>query len=338
MPSPPSLAAFRACRDAAAVARLYGPLGGRVFFVTGASSGFGLEMALALAASGGTVVMACRAGAKAEAEAARVRAAAAAAAVHLLALDLASPASVRACAASYAALRPRLPNGGAISALVLNAGVIGLPFGALTPGVEPQLQTNLLGHALLHALLRPALEAAPDARLVVVSSGSHYWLAGAALDMARELPPRAEAFGYAHAYGFSNLCRILWARALAARAPYPVVSLHPACAAGTAAGRNLGLFGVVSIIPRLLRFELRGFLEGQSVARGARTQTFVAVAPREVVAGLSGKFLSGNESDGPLGEPVAPSAFAQRDDYAAAVLAFADAFVAKESDAGPQGP
>ena len=71
-------------------------------------------------------------------------------------------------------------------------------------------------------------------------------------------------------------------------------------------------------------------MEGQSAARGARTQTIVATAPHAVVAELSGKFLSGNASDGPLGRPVAPCAVAQRDDYADAVLAFVDAFVAKE--------
>ena len=54
---------------------------------------------------------------------------------------------------------------------MLNAGVIGLPFGAFASGMEPQLQVNLLGHALLHELLRPALEASPDSRVVVVASG-----------------------------------------------------------------------------------------------------------------------------------------------------------------------
>ena len=48
-----------------------------------------------------------------------------------------------------------------------------------------------------------------------------------------------------------------------------------------------------------------------------------------MLAGLSGAYLSGNASDGPLGLPVAPSAHAQRDDYADCVLAFVDAFVAQ---------
>jgi nucleoside-diphosphate-sugar epimerase len=327
----PSLDAFRKCASAGAVAALFGPLDGRCVLVTGASSGFGLETALAIAANGGTTIMACRPGAKAEAAAAKVRAAAArGAAVHLLALDLARPASVRECAAAFATLRAQLPRGGALSALVLNAGILGVPFGAYAPDSEPQLQVNLLGHALLHELLRPALEAADDARVVVVASGSHYWLTGESLDLALELPPRRERFDWGRAYGFSNLCRILWARALSRRTPYPVVSLHPASGPPTDAGRNMTLGVLLSVLPRVLYHELRGLLEFQSVSKGTRTQLFAALAPRAAVAELNGKFLSGNETDGPLGSAVAPSAFAQREDYAEAVLAFVDAFVARE--------
>ena len=324
-------AALQRCADATAVAALYGPLEGRgAYVITGASSGFGLETALALARAGAATVLACRPGAKAEAAAARVRLAAARGApVHLVPLDLAEPASIRACAAAVAALRLQL------SALVLNAGVIGLPFGAFAPGMEPQLQVNLLGHALLHELLRPALEASPDSRVVVVASGSNYWQSWrAALDLAQELPPRRERFSFGFSYSFSNICRILWARALAKRVPYPVLSLHPAVAStGIAANFPrlpiLSLLAcVLSIIPKVLYYEWRGVLEGQTAAQGARTQTWVAVAPRQELARISGAFLSGNTSDGPLGLPRAPCAVAQRDDYADAVLAFAAEFIA----------
>jgi len=334
---------LQACRDAAAVAALYGPLGAEArgaFLITGASSGFGLETALALARSGATVVMACRPGAKAEAAVERVRVAAAAASgdVYLLPLDLAEPASVRACAAAYESLRPRLPRGGALAALVLNAGVIGVPFGAYADGEDSQLRVNLLGHALLHELLRPALDAnSAETRVVVVSSGSNWWLsARKELDLARELPPRRDNFDFGHSYCFSNVCRILWARALARRVDYPVVSLHPACSQ-TDIGASFGrlpllsiLSALCSILPRAAWYEGRSSLEGQSAAQGARTQTFVATAPRATVEPLSGKFLSGNETNGPLGRPVAPCAVAQRDDYADVVLAFADTFVRRE--------
>jgi len=182
---------------------------------------------------------------------------------------------------------------------------------------------------LLHDLLAPFLEATSDARVVVVASGSHYWIQGPPdLDMAKELPPKAENFSPARAYGFSNLCRLLWTRSMAKRVRYPIVSLHPACSPSTDAGRNMGICTLLDVLPKVFYYELRGFLDAQSIASGARTQTFVAVAPLDLIQPLSGKFLSGNPSDGPLGAPVQPSAFAQRDDYAEHVLKFADEFVA----------
>jgi len=327
-PNPPQQ--FRQCYDATAVAALYGPLDGRVYFVTGGSSGFGLEQCLALARHGATVIMACRPCSKAEEAAKQVRAVSVRnAAVHLLPLDLSSTKSIRECAKLYEALRPQLPHAG-LNAFVANAGVLGLPFGAFSADQEPQLQVNFLGHVLLHEYLRNALEACSDARVVVVASGSHYWLRGPPdLDLSKELPPRPENYSPAHAYGFSNLCRLLWTRAISKTVKYPVVSLHPACSPGTDAGRNLGICALLDVLPKVFFYEWRGFLDAQSVAQGARTQTFVAVAPLEEITPLSGKFLSGNPSDGPLGAPVTPSAFAQRDDYAQAVLQFANEFIAK---------
>lgn len=330
----------RKCKDAAAIAAVYGPLHDRTFFITGASSGFGLEMSLAIAAAGGIVIMGCRSGKKAETMLEKVRASSVTngsseKGVHLLPLDLASPKSIRECVAQFELLRPKLPEGKPLSALVLNAGIIGMPFGAYNPDMEPQLQVNLLGHALLHDLLRPALQATPGARVVVVASGSHYWITGPPdLNLDQELPPKKENFNYGHAYGFSNLCRILWTRALAKKVPYPVVSLHPACSPGTDAGRNMGPLVLISILSRALYYEWRGLLESQSIAKGARTQTFLAVAPLDVVKPLSGKFLSGNTCDGPLYSPVTPSVFAQRDDYADKVLSFVEAFVEKEREGG----
>lgn len=71
------------------------------------------------------------------------------------------------------------------------------------------------------------------AGLVIVSSESHRRVRTCGFDFEKECPPPAERYDSLHAYAFSNLCRVLWARALAPTVPYPVVSLHPGVVTGT---------------------------------------------------------------------------------------------------------
>src|SRR5690242_16622716 len=76
-------------------------LTGQVAVITGASAGLGLETACALAGHGATVVLGCRDAQRAAAAAGRIRATTGAGSerVRVVALDLASLASVRAAAA-----------------------------------------------------------------------------------------------------------------------------------------------------------------------------------------------------------------------------------------------
>jgi NAD(P)-dependent dehydrogenase (short-subunit alcohol dehydrogenase family) len=330
---------MRKCKDARSIATLYGG-SGKTCLITGATAGFGLATALALAGAGAVVIMACRPGPKADAALANVRKAAVAAGgneanVHLIPLDLASAGSVRACADTYTSLLPQLPRNGALTALVLNAGCLAMPWGSCGPTSEPALQINLLGHALLHERLAPHLLAAgADARVVCVASASHYRIPGHGLDWDVELPPRGpDGYDEHRAYAMSNLCRVLWAKALAERVPYPVVSLHPACSGGTEAGRHMGLWTLLRLLSLVFYWEWRGIIEFQSVEQGARTQTFLAVASPEALRELTGRYLSGNTSDGPLGAPVVPSTFAQNDEYATRVLNFVANYVQQEMHA-----
>src|SRR3954466_9204350 len=74
-------------------------LGGRRFLVTGASSGLGRETARALAARGAQVIMAVRSLEKGRAAAEAIRESYPDAGLDIQQIDLASLASVRACAA-----------------------------------------------------------------------------------------------------------------------------------------------------------------------------------------------------------------------------------------------
>lgn len=137
---------------------------GRVAVVTGANSGLGYETALALARKGAHVVMASRSTAKAETAAQAIRAEVPAAQLTLLALDLASLASVRSFAAQVAARWPRL------DLLINNAGVMAPPRGETEDGFEMQFGVNHLAHFALTGLLIEPIMATPGSRIVTVSS------------------------------------------------------------------------------------------------------------------------------------------------------------------------
>ncbi len=139
--------------------------GARVL-VTGVSAGVGLEIARVLAQHGADVVGAVRDPAKARAafEQAGIDGALGGQ-VEVVELDLASLASVRACAAE---LRER---GAVFDALIGNAGVMALPEGRTVDGFETQFATNHLGHFVLANRLAGLIK--PGGRLVMVSSAGH---------------------------------------------------------------------------------------------------------------------------------------------------------------------
>ncbi len=142
-------------------------LKGKRFLVTGASSGIGLETARSLVSHGASVVAAVRDLAKAETVTAAVRDAASqgGGSLELIALDLASLQSVRACADAL------LADGRTFDAIIANAGVMATPFGHTVDGFEIQFGTNHLGHFALINRIEPLL--VDDGRLVVLSSQAH---------------------------------------------------------------------------------------------------------------------------------------------------------------------
>ena len=120
-------------------------LRGKRIFVTGVSAGLGVETARALAAHGAHVVGAARDLKKAEAATAQVRkhAEANGGSFELVALDLASLKSVRACAEGL------LKKGEPFDVVIANAGVMATPFTHTADDFETQFGTNHLGHFVL---------------------------------------------------------------------------------------------------------------------------------------------------------------------------------------------
>src|SRR5271167_1136226 len=141
-------------------------LSGKRVLVTGVSAGPGVETARALAAHGAEVVGAARDLAKAKAATVEVRAGAADdGGLELVELNLASLASVRACADALIA------DGGRFDLVIANAGVMACPFGKTADGFETQFGTNHLGHFVL--VNRIAALMKPGSRLVNLSSAGH---------------------------------------------------------------------------------------------------------------------------------------------------------------------
>jgi NAD(P)-dependent dehydrogenase (short-subunit alcohol dehydrogenase family) len=141
---------------------------GKTCIVTGATSGIGREVALLLAAQGARVIGIGRDWNRCtEACSAIARATGNDDVVFEIA-DLSSLKEVRALAER---LRTRY---GRIDVLVNNAGTFTLMRKETTDGLETQLAVNWLAGFLLTGLLLPCLLAAPRARMVTLSSGSHY--------------------------------------------------------------------------------------------------------------------------------------------------------------------
>jgi NAD(P)-dependent dehydrogenase (short-subunit alcohol dehydrogenase family) len=152
---------------------LEGKMTDKVIFVTGASSGIGIETARALHVTGATVFMGVRDVKKGHEIVNEILSSDAnnKAPMHVIGMTLDSFTSVRAAATEF------LKQSNKLNILVLNAGVMATPLGRTVEGFETQFGTNHLGHFLLFQLLKQTLLASstPDfnSRVVSVASAAH---------------------------------------------------------------------------------------------------------------------------------------------------------------------
>jgi NAD(P)-dependent dehydrogenase (short-subunit alcohol dehydrogenase family) len=231
--------------------------------VTGATDGIGLQTAIELAKKGARVLVHGRTEQKARTAAQSVKAQVASAEVVAVWGDFGRLAEVRALAAQVANEAPVL------DVLVNNAGVF-MKERTLTPdGYETTLQVNHLAPFLLTTLLLPQLKAAPQGRVVNVSSMAHA-RGRVVLD---DLQGEKRYDGHT-AYALSKLLNIHFTHELARRLEGTKVttsSLHP---------------GVIST--KLLR---TGFgMGGSDLETGARTSVYCATEPS--LATVTGRYYS----------------------------------------------
>ena len=256
---------------------------GRTALVTGANSGLGFQTSLELARHGARVLMACRNPARAEAARGRLRLEVPNAAVELVAMDLASLASVEKAAVDVAA------RVGSLDLLVNNAGVMAVPEGKTVDGFETQFGTNHLGHFALTGRLLPLLLAAPAGRVVTVSSGAH--VIG---KIHFEDLQAAQGYDRWRRYGQSKLANLLFTSELQKRAGGALVSTaaHPGYAAThLQEGQGQPLFEALMKVGNVVL--------AQSDAQGAWPSLYAATMPS----------VAGNDYYGPMllgvrGHPV----------------------------------
>lgn len=235
------------------------PVSGRTFFITGANTGIGLATAITLAQAGGRVFITSRSPAAGEAALARITSESGSAGVRLLHLDLASLASVRACATAFLALDEPL------HVLVNNAGVGGQR-GRTADGFELHFGVNHLGHfALTQLLLERLIGSGPGARIVNVSSEAHYGAPGIDFNAIRQRTP---TFTGQREYAVSKLCNVLYTQELARRVSgVNAYALHPGVVASDIWRRVPSLARPI-ITRRML-----------TVEQGAVTSVYCATSP-----------------------------------------------------------
>ena len=193
---------------------------GQVALITGGNIGIGRVTAIELAKKGYQVVIAGRSLERTQPVLDHIASLSLNKPALFLNLDLASLASVRACAQKFIQLN--LP----LHLLINNAGVAGLR-GLTQDGFEMTFGINHLGHFLLTQLLLDKLQSSGPSRVVTVSSRAHKRTAGIDWNALRQ--PTHSWTGI-NEYAVSKLANLLFSAELAKRVQGTSVStysLHP---------------------------------------------------------------------------------------------------------------
>ena len=140
---------------------------GKIFIVTGSTSGLGKETARVLSRKNATVIMAVRNINKAESVAKEILEENKNAKIDIEELDLSSLESISIFSQSINKKYKTL------DCLINNAGIMACPYSKTKDGFEIQMGTNHLGHFALTGQLISLLKKTPNSRVVNVSSIAH---------------------------------------------------------------------------------------------------------------------------------------------------------------------
>lgn len=251
-------------------------LTGKTAVVTGGASNLGLETVRILAWRGARVIVPVRDIGTAGKMLCNIPN------VELFAMDLLDPASVRSFADKF------VIEHGSLDILILSAGVMATPLFRDAEGHEGQFATNHLGHFRLTAALWPALCAAKNARVIVLSSRGHQ-LGGFALE---DLDFVQRPYDKWLAYGQAKTANALFAVAVDARGINHGVrafSVHPGSILGPLARHlsreEIDSFGAIDNNGQPVIDPDRDMKTPQ---QGAATTIWCATAPE--LAGIGGVY------------------------------------------------
>jgi NAD(P)-dependent dehydrogenase (short-subunit alcohol dehydrogenase family) len=256
-------------------------LHGKRILVTGVSAGLGVETARSLVAHGAKMVGAARDLTKAEAATAQVRkdAAASGGSFEMVALDLGSLKSVRACADAL------LAKGEPFDVVIANAGVMATPFSHTMDRFEMQFGTNHLGHFVLVNRIASLIRA--GGRLINLSSSGHRF---ANVDLGDPNFERTPYDPFA-AYGRSKTANILFAVAFDKRhrdRGVRAAAVHPG-GIQTELARHMDpshMQAMIDQISKQLAAEGKGPFQFKTIPQGAATSVWAGVvAPAEEIGG-----------------------------------------------------
>lgn len=249
-----------------------GAMTGRSAVITGPTSGIGKEIARGLARLGANLVLGCRDAEAGRALAAELGKVPGAGSMEVVAVDVASHASIKEFAGRVLAAHPR------VEVLVNNAGVsLGTqPWTKSPEGIEITFATNVLGYHRVSLALLPRIKESAPARIINVASTF-----ASDLDLD-DLQLQRRPWDAMKAYAQSKACDRLLTWALARRLEGTRVTAN-AMAPGLIVDTGLYRHAAAEVMARLRQ---RG---GRTPADGADTAVWLASSPE--VEGITGTFF-----------------------------------------------
>lgn len=268
---------------------------GRIFLVTGGTSGMGYEDAKALVAAGARVVIAARNPQRGQEAIDRIKQETPAAKLQFEAVDLSDLSSVRALGERLKASLPKLDG------LINNAAIMAPPErGTSADGLEMQFATNYAGHFVLTAELLPLLRKSNSPRVVTLSSVAVH-RGGINFDDL-QYTKTYNAYG---AYAQSKIACLIFAFELQRRSDaagwgIQSIAAHPGISVTELVARGPGLESESGRQWSAMRDRL------QTAAQGAIPTLYAATA-KEAKGGLYYGPTGENEISGPLGLATVPA-------------------------------